>query len=779
VDGSERLILRLQETLGKMELALGSIQEAIVWTDRDGLIQWCNRGFDLLVEKPHILNLGKNINDLLAIELDGTSVPAKKHPIQILQTKGTLEKSIYQLSREDGLISLEVSGSSEMLGGKENVFIFTFRDITELLMNQQALSRAKKDLERKVLERTDQLLEISERYSNILTEAVDAIITINEKGIIQSFNPAAEQIFGYRVKEVVGKNVTLIMPLPFKDEHDGYIEHYLKSGEKRIIGIGREVTGVHRDGSQIPLYLAVSEVRHRGKKFFTGILRNISEQKKAEQALLAAKNEAEKANRAKSAFLANMSHEIRTPMNAVLGFSDLLTSLVTDPEQLRYLDTIRSAGKGLLTIINDILDLSKIEAGKLNLHYEPVNLRTLLAEVRQIFIPSLVAKEVQLLVEVEDVVPKNLMLDEVRLRQILINLLGNGVKFTSKGYVKLSATLTTGDREDEVGLQITVEDTGPGIDAAQRQFIFEAFSQQSTDYRASIKGTGLGLTITRRLVEIMNGEVSVESEVGKGSSFTLNLHNVEVPASNVAVRSAETNTKVDAVIFKPAKILVVDDVASNRDLIKGILSRSGLEIIEAEDGEQGLACIRREHPNVVLLDIRMPGIDGFEVLRQVKQDQDIAEVILIAVTASVVETEKTRLDFSGFDAIVFKPVTYDSLVTVLSRFIQSETISSLTDEGRREFDGENQRIPRDLERLLTELELIGDRVQLFTGAIELEAIEELAGLLLQLGQLHNSALVQGYAEKLQQAVDRFSISRIKELLEDYTALCRNIRQSLG
>ncbi len=386
------------------------------------------------------------------------------------------------------------------------------------------------------LKQTEEKWRESEtRIRTIVDNVVDGIITIDEHGIIESFNPAAMKIFGYPADEVIGKNVKMLMPEPYHSEHDSYIQNYKATGFAKIIGIGREVEAQHKEGSIFPLDLAISEMWVSNQRMFVGIVRNITERKQAEIALKQAKEEAESANRAKSEFLANMSHEIRTPMNAVIGFSELLSSLITDKKQKGYLDSIQTAGKSLLTLINDILDLSKIEAGRLDIQYETVNPYSLFNELKQIFAVKIAEKNLEFIVDIDNALPPALILDEVRLRQVLLNLIGNAIKFTDKGYIKLSVKIKippTPVEKGELGrISLSVEDTGIGIPSEQQEMIFESFRQQDGQSTRKYGGTGLGLAITKRLVEMMNGQISVKSTVGKGSVFEIILRDVEVSST--------------------------------------------------------------------------------------------------------------------------------------------------------------------------------------------------------------------------------------------------------
>ncbi len=783
VEASGETVKRLHATLGKMELALGSINEAIVWTDRDGSIQWCNSAFDRLAGLPHIFILGKALTDLLPLNRRGQLVQRDDHPIATLMRHGGCVDEIYDFDSTGKTLCLDISGRRVTAGEDLDILILSIRNVTELTLSRQALEKAKQTLEQQVESRTRKLLEITDQYKSILSEAVDAILTIDPDGLIQSFNPAAEKIFGYKEEEAVGQNVTLIIPAPFKHEHNQYIRNYLETGKENIIGIGREVAGVHRSGRQIPLYLGVSVVRLKDRIIFTGVLRDITAQKKAEQALKQARDEAESANKAKSAFLANMSHEIRTPMNAVLGFSELLTPLVSEGKQKQYLEAIMSSGKGLLTIINDILDLSKIEAGKLDMTYAPVDIRMLLEEIRQIFIPVIKEKGLGFDITFGNGDDKALgasfalMLDEIRIRQILLNLVGNAVKFTSRGKITLSADFRPDGPEERRNargkgeLMIRVTDTGVGIPKDRQEMIFKAFEQQETNTARDYGGTGLGLTITRRLAGMMNGSLSLESKEGRGSEFRVVLKDVSLAEPLLAEeKTGRANRSKKR--FKPATILVVDDVASNRYLIREMISATELRVLEADCGQTGLDMIRQESPNLLVLDIRMPGMDGHEVLKAVRGNPDTATLPVICMTASVNPVDLAEAD-EGFDLVLPKPVERAELISGLSRFLPCRDGSSESDfEADRQVPGAGTispaKKPAELARALKRLE--DEQWFAIDGVLEMDRVEEFGKTLAALAGKYNAPDLAVYAEELITAAEGFDIIRVRAGLKKFTEL---------
>ena len=370
--------------------------------------------------------------------------------------------------------------------------------------------------------RTEQALSLRERRLNgILDTVVDAIITIDERGLVQSFNKAAERIFGWEAEEVLGRSINLLMPKRQRHRHDGHIDHYLKTGERKIIGIGREEMGMRKDGSEFPIDLAVSELRLGSRILFTGVIRDITERKRAEQDILLAKEQAELASRAKTEFLANMSHELRTPLNAIIGFSEILQSELIgplSPAQYRdYAGNILESGRHLLDVINDILDVSRIEAGAMTLHPEAVNLKTVVDSALRLISVRAAEADVALSANIPPDLPF-IWGEERRLKQILLNLLGNAVKFTPNGG---SVTLFAESNPLDGSLMIRIRDTGIGMTPDEVALALEPFRQIDSRLARRYEGTGLGLPLTRSFVEMHGGTMALDSTPGQGTTVTV------------------------------------------------------------------------------------------------------------------------------------------------------------------------------------------------------------------------------------------------------------------
>ncbi|MCG6191105.1 hybrid sensor histidine kinase/response regulator [Maribellus maritimus] len=418
---------------------------------------------------------------------------------------------------------------------------------------------------------------------------------------------------------------------------------------------------------------AMPEKMNDGSVLWYGYIHDITERKNFESKLLHAKQQAEDANKAKSEFLANMSHEIRTPMNSILGFSEVLLNTAKDEKQKGYLKTILSSGNTLLSLINDILDLSKIEAGKIEISPEPVNLKILIREIGKVFEQKAEGKGIELIIDLDEDFPENINIDEIRIRQILFNIVGNAVKFTSKGYVRIELRLT--DRtEEHVCFDISVSDTGIGIAKKDTERIFESFSQQSGHAARQYEGTGLGLSISKKLCALMNGNISVKSQEGEGSTFIVSFTGVFY--SNEVLPEKDFNEWADsAIYFEPATILVVDDIKYNRELVFSYLENFNFNLLEAENGESCISLVKNNRPDLILMDIRMPGIDGYQTTQILKKSENNSALPIVAFTASIMKSETERIR-KFFDGYLQKPVQQRQLVLELARHLKHKILKS-------------------------------------------------------------------------------------------------------
>lgn len=442
------------------------------------------------------------------------------------------------------------------------------------------------------------------------------------------------------------------------------IEHYLT--EENMVK--NMVIKLRRKGLQKvhSLMLNIIPIRFQGRNALLAMTVDLTEQLEIEEELRQAKDLAEIATRSKSEFLANMSHEIRTPMNAIMGFSELLEKSLKDTRLKTYARTIKSSSNSLLTIVNDILDLSKIESGKVNIEKSPEKPKQLFDDLYQIFKLSARNKGLRMVFTLDDRIPEVLNLDIARLRQVLINLLGNAIKFTDIGQIKLHAFVeSTASDDNSIDLRIDVSDSGSGISKSDLDSIFEKFQQAKSGANKDKGGTGLGLAISQRLVALMGGEITVDSEIGKGTVFSIHLKQVEI-VTDISEVDIDNECDYEAIRFDDATILVVDDVTTNRSLVLEFLKGYNLNLLEANNGQNALDTFKNNQIDLVLMDLRMPVMDGHEATVNIRKKYD---TIVIALTASVMKADLERIESRLFNSYLRKPVSREELVTKLAEYL--------------------------------------------------------------------------------------------------------------
>ncbi len=482
-----------------------------------------------------------------------------------------------------------------------------------------------------------------------------------------------------------------------------------------------------------------------------------------EQATLAA----QAASLAKSEFLANMSHEIRTPMNAILGFCELLKKLISEPQQKSYLQSIDSSGQTLLALINDILDLSKIEAGKLELDYEPLNLRLLINEIQQIFSQKANKKNLSLLTDIEETVPIGILFDGIRLRQILFNLVGNALKFTEQGYVKISVRWH--ETSPPSLLTITIEDTGIGIAPEQQQQIFEPFVQSEASINRKYGGTGLGLSITQRLMQLLGGTIELQSQPGKGSTFTLNFPQISlVDIGIIQVQPVEIDDNLDR--FQASTLLVVDDVQSNLDLIAGHFEGTHHRLLLAENGETGIELAQIHHPDLILLDLWMPNLNGLDVAYRLKQQASTQDIPIVIITASIRPEDEAFIKplCQGF---LRKPVSYSQLVEALKPILP---LLDLVEEVGKIQEVEIERLPELLEKLRIEEETTWLELQ---KTMKRRSLREFCDRLNQWASEHRCHILQDYTTRLDNQLEAFDWENLPQTLKQFPQVRNSLEEN--
>ena len=594
-------VKELRATLGKMEIALGNVDAAIVWTDSQGRIQWCNSTFDRLVSKPHILVLGQQLTDLLPLTINGEIVSQDLHPVAIAIETQSKNQGIYQFQYGEEELILEISWSYLHLDDNSeqskshNSAVIVIHDITERKKSESLLHKAKEELEERVQERT---------------------------------------------QEIMAANAELAQ-------------------------------------------------------------RNL--------ALAEAKKIAEAANRAKSDFLATMSHEIRTPMNAVIGMTGLLLNTNLDEQQQDFVQTIRTSGEALLTLINDILDFSKIEAGKLDLEEQPFDLSNCIEEALNIIAGKAGEKNIELAYLIEPTVPKRIVGDVTRLRQILVNLLNNAVKFTEVGEVVVYVQANEKNTQEKYEIHFALKDTGIGIPLDKMQRLFKSFSQVDASTTRKYGGTGLGLAICKRLSEMMGGTIWADSQVDVGSTFHFTIVTSEAPGVE------PTNYKDLEEILFGKQILIVDDNATNRQILTLQTQSWGIFSCALPSAQKALELIKKPiRFDLAILDMQMPDMDGLTLAREIRQHSDYQNLPLVMLSSLCKQEIAQQAVDVNFAAILNKPIQQSQLRQVLISVLGRQLIKINTSSTSSETTSETPVLSHKLRILLAEDNVVNQKVALLT-----------------------------------------------------------------
>jgi PAS domain S-box-containing protein len=613
-----------------------------------------------------------------------------------------------------------------------------------------------------------QLMHAGRNYRSIFDGSLDGIFRTSLEGVYLEANPALARIYKYPSVDALLQGMvkaTNIYVDPRRREQfreqiarDGVVRDFIsevRCADGGTVWINENARAIKDEQGEVLCY--------------EGIVRDISAQIEGEKAVKEAMKAAELANQAKTEFLANMSHEIRTPMNAILGFAELLKGLVTEPRAQSYLQAIASSGETLLALINDVLDLSKIEAGKLELQYEVIDPGLVIRDVRHIFSQKAEQKGLDLQVELDSSLPATVWLDEVRLRQILFNVVGNAIKFTERGHVAIRASSRPDPAQSgHCTLVIEVEDTGIGIPEEEQQRIFEAFSQQSGQSTKKFGGTGLGLTITRRLADMMRGRIEIRSGKGEGTVFRFLFPEVKVAEQRRNAPASIQEPAHDLADLEPGNILVVDDIVMNRDLIRAFFHGTAHRLIEAGNGQEAIDIVRVERPDAILMDVRMPVMDGLQATRLIKEDPALRDIPVIVVTASALQQEEQMLR-PICDGFIRKPVSKTDLAGHLRRILKSKPPA----ERRAAAVALERPVGAPAAAAAGGIPAAGPLRTEWRRLMEAPTVGEVTGFAQRLAehaQVHAHEALRHYSGRLLAAAQRFDVVAMESILGEFAPL---------
>lgn len=737
----------------RLELIYKHVPVALITLDENLRINSWNPKAESIIGYSEEKVLGRFVYDILKFDFSEKILFE-----DILVRKKVKDLSIKTINGEIRFINFNSDVITDV-AGKQIGYIVTLEDITT-----EHLTR-------------NSLLESENRFRSIIEKTPIGMCITDHNGNYEYVNPAYCKIYQYKPEELIGKPFTLVVS---KDVVEFFKElHYRFINEGEHVEVRGEWDVYDKYGSKISIIADAARIigLDNNPKKVTFVL-DITEMKNVEANLRKAMAMAELANQSKSEFLANMSHEIRTPLNAILGFSELLKNKRFESDKYDYyLDGISIAGVNLLNLINDILDLSKIEAGKMLINPEPVDVISICDEVVKIFIIKVTEKNLSIQTKICETVPKGIYLDEIRIRQILFNLVGNAVKFTEAGSVQIIVDFEKISNK-KGNLIITISDTGIGIPDNQVHRIFEPFMQTEGQSARKYGGTGLGLPITKRLLEMMNGTIEVNSILSKGTDFIVKIQDVEI-SDNSANRGKILIDEGDDVEFEKQKVLLIDDNIDNIEIIEGYLSNVNLDLVSTHDCINSIELAKQFHPDLILLDMQMPKIDGNEICQIINDDNALRNIPIIAITAASLDSFpiSTRLLINGY---IRKPFTKGQLLNSISKIFKPIIRESVQETFYLRFLKykqslmliENESISHSIySRLNGEILPIWEEVN---NTLVIDKIKDFSMQLSEFAAINEIPNLIKYSKYLNEAIENLDIECLIEILPFFSEIIKKI-----
>ncbi|WP_051640886.1 PAS domain S-box protein [Thiomicrorhabdus sp. Milos-T2] len=617
----------LKDSAARMRAIVETVPDGIITISKKGIIETVNPAVLKMFGYESSELLGQNVKVLMPEPYHS------EHDGYLGHYHDTGEKKVIGIGREvraqrkDGSIFPIELSVSEMNVSGEIMFTGVINDISA------------------EVEATKKQKDLQNRNKAILDTVVDGIITINHKGCVETVNPAAEKIFGYSADEIIGENVKILMPNPYRDQHDGYLAHHIQTGEKKIIGIGREVEGLRKDGTVFPLELSVSEMVVNDEILFTGIVRDITERKESEKI--------------KEEFISTVSHELRTPLTSIRGSIGLLTGGMAgefNEQAQKLLNMAHNNTERLLMLINDILDVSKLESGKMDFNFAPVDVEHLLTQAIESNHGYANQHNVKFVLD-NEVSGAKIHGDEHRLMQVMNNLMSNAAKFAPEGDEIVIAAIRHHQQ-----IRISVTDHGPGIPKALEPKIFDKFTQADSSDTRQIGGTGLGLNITKAMVEKHNGRIAFVSELGVGTTFYIDLPEQVVVEKSIAIPKDTGNPS--------QRILICEDEADIASLLRLMLAQAGFDSDTANTADDAKKLLQENDYVAMTLDIMLPGKNGVDLYKELREDPQQHNLPIVFVSAKANQTKvREGKTLAGIVEWINKPIDESAFIDAIENSI--------------------------------------------------------------------------------------------------------------